>query len=206
MKKSILISIRPEWVAKILNGEKTIEIRKTAPKCEFPIDVYIYCTHGKRGLYVPSVMEKPFAILDTGFVWLSKDEHIQTAIKPIDGKVVAKFTLKKIENFINGMSELEREWVGKPDAEYDYFAYEKALEKACLTYEEAERYCPDQSFCAWHISDLEIFDEPKELSDFFSLPETYHHDHESMVDHYERKEARRLKRAPQSWSYIEVDE
>ena len=46
MIKSILISIRPEWVEKILNGEKTIEIRKTMPKCDLPIDVYIYCTKG----------------------------------------------------------------------------------------------------------------------------------------------------------------
>lgn len=29
--KSILISIKPKWVEKILNGEKTIEIRKTRP-------------------------------------------------------------------------------------------------------------------------------------------------------------------------------
>ena len=28
----IIISIKPEWVCKILNGEKTIEVRKTAPK------------------------------------------------------------------------------------------------------------------------------------------------------------------------------
>lgn len=30
--KCILISIKPEWVCKILNREKTIELRKTAPK------------------------------------------------------------------------------------------------------------------------------------------------------------------------------
>lgn len=29
--KCIIISIKPEWVCKILNGEKTIEIRKTKP-------------------------------------------------------------------------------------------------------------------------------------------------------------------------------
>jgi len=44
MTKSIILSVRPEWVAKILNGEKTIEIRRNAPKCDLPIDVYIYCT------------------------------------------------------------------------------------------------------------------------------------------------------------------
>ena len=42
--KSIIISIKPEWVYKILTGEKTLEIRKTFPVCEYPIDVYIYCT------------------------------------------------------------------------------------------------------------------------------------------------------------------
>lgn len=196
--KSILISIKPEWVEKILNGEKTIEIRKTAPKCELPIDVYIYCTQGRtRGTLIKHAFDGKYRV---GNCIGSNDNE------PLNGKVVAKFTLNKIENFINGMNEIERERDGKPDAEYDYFAYEKALEEACLTYEEAEEYCPDQSFYAWHISNLEVFDEPKELSEFFSLPKTYHHDHESMVDYYRNKEERRLKRAPQSWSYIEVDE
>jgi len=44
--KSILLSVRPEWTKKILNGEKTIEIRKTAPKCKLPAIVYIYETGG----------------------------------------------------------------------------------------------------------------------------------------------------------------
>ena len=30
--KQLLISIKPKWVAKILNGEKTIEIRKKVLK------------------------------------------------------------------------------------------------------------------------------------------------------------------------------
>lgn len=32
MGKAVLISIRPEWVEKILAGEKTLEIRKNRPK------------------------------------------------------------------------------------------------------------------------------------------------------------------------------
>lgn len=42
MSKAVLISIRPEWVRKILNGSKTVEIRKTAPKCGVPVRCYIY--------------------------------------------------------------------------------------------------------------------------------------------------------------------
>lgn len=42
--KSVLISIRPRWCAKIANGNKTIEVRKTRPKLGTPFKVYIYCT------------------------------------------------------------------------------------------------------------------------------------------------------------------
>ena len=42
--RAILMSIRPEWCEKIFNGEKTIEVRKTAPKLETPFTVYVYQT------------------------------------------------------------------------------------------------------------------------------------------------------------------
>ena len=47
MSKAILISIKPKWVAKILNGEKTIEIRKRFAK-DYVGWVYIYCTKDKK--------------------------------------------------------------------------------------------------------------------------------------------------------------
>ena len=183
MKKAILISIRPEWVARILGGEKIFEIRKTAPKCGLPIDVYIYCTQGRTKVtLIKHAFDDKYR---AGHCVGSNDNE------PLNGKVIAKFTLQSLFYvFRNPPSWLD-----------DWFA-----SKACVTKEEMKKYANGKSVCLWKISDLEVFDEPKELSDFFSLPETYHHDHESMVDYYERKEARRLKRAPQSWSYIEVDE
>lgn len=42
MDKSVLISIRPKWCEKIVNGEKTIEVRKTRPKLQTPFKCYIY--------------------------------------------------------------------------------------------------------------------------------------------------------------------
>lgn len=45
--KSVLISIRPEWCAKIALGEKTVEVRKTFPKInvfEMPLRCFIYET------------------------------------------------------------------------------------------------------------------------------------------------------------------
>lgn len=77
MSKAILISIKPKWVAKILNGEKTIEIRKTMPKCKLPIDVYIYCTKDKK--YANLVNRGGF----------------------LTGMVVAKFTLNEVNAFFS---------------------------------------------------------------------------------------------------------
>ena len=48
MAKAVLISIRPEWVNKILTGEKTLEIRKNRPTMQPPFRCYIYCTTGRK--------------------------------------------------------------------------------------------------------------------------------------------------------------
>lgn len=80
MSKSILISIKPEYVCKILNGEKTIEIRKTMPKCELPVKVYIYCTKGEPLTF--------FGLKSNGFIF-----------EKLNGKVVAEFTLNVVEDF-----------------------------------------------------------------------------------------------------------
>ena len=173
MKKAILISINPKWVAKILNGEKTLEIRKTFPKCDLPIDVYIYCTKDKK--YANLINRGGF----------------------LTGMVVAKFTLNKVEEI--------------------KFDDKQAQERACLTEEELFDYLfvntpyhedMKQGY-AWHINNLEIFDKPKELSDFSKLGvNAYYEKHagtnigylEFWNGIYEFK----LTTPPQSWCYIEV--
>ena len=45
MAKAVLISIRPEWVEKIANKWKTIEVRKSKPYLETHFKCYIYCTN-----------------------------------------------------------------------------------------------------------------------------------------------------------------
>lgn len=47
---AVLISTKPRWCAKIANGEKPLEVRKTRPKIETPFKCYIYQTKaGKVG-------------------------------------------------------------------------------------------------------------------------------------------------------------
>ena len=48
MSKAVLISIRQKWCQKIIEGRKTIEMRKTRPKIDTPFKCYIYkCGNGK---------------------------------------------------------------------------------------------------------------------------------------------------------------
>ena len=139
--KAILISIKPKWVAKILNGEKTIEIRKTMPKCDLPINVYIYCTKEDslcrlkdypKDRYVCEQEFKcnDFPKLDSGYDG--------------KGKIVAKFTLNEITMpFLKDITKT-----------------------SCLTVEELRNYLKGKPCYAWHIDNLVIFDKPKELSEF----------------------------------------
>ena len=53
MSRAVLISIRPKWCEKIINGEKAIEVRKTRPNLKTPFKVYIYCTSGRPDLNIP---------------------------------------------------------------------------------------------------------------------------------------------------------
>ena len=72
------MSIQPKWLVKILNGEKTMEIRRSVPDCKLPIDVYLYCTKGK-----PYISQKSRSKIT----------------KLMNGKVVAKFTLNISQAF-----------------------------------------------------------------------------------------------------------
>lgn len=215
-KKSILISIQPQWVEKILNGEKTIEIRKTMPKEELPCKVYIYCTQSK-----------PYILDNRKYDYLSnKYDLINYCLAKYDkdalnGKVVAEFTLNKIEIL----------WQNNKNKTSTATVVDKAIfeKQTCMTWEQYCEYhkCKNGKYSnsyAWHIDDLKIYDVPKELSEF------YKNNHRRIIDDLEfngcdEKHCKfaignsfigddgycdysmcpklRLTRPPQSWCYVE---
>ena len=218
--KAILISIKPKWVAKILNGEKTIEVRKTCPtqlrgdtpiKPE-PIDVYIYCTKDKQNMLHKNCINI-YWCEDSNFKATNKKLGIKT--QPyFNGKVVAKFTLNKVEDvrFI-----MDYHYGGH----YNIASYsnEKAFERdCCLSLREIDNYINkdnlykrDKIGYAWHIDNLVIFDKPKELSEFkvkrkinecsgckYLDTDTYEHC-------INCEEIKPLTKAPQSYMYVEVE-
>ena len=66
--KAVMISIKPKWVEKIVSGEKTVEVRKSAPKLERPFYCFIYCTkETKKGEPISYMLENG-KYFDTGKV------------------------------------------------------------------------------------------------------------------------------------------
>ena len=146
--KSVMISIQPQWVEKILNGVKTVEIRKSVPKLKPPFKCYIYCTKAKVG---KSHQYDAFGVNG----------------KPVEcgGTVVAEFACDEIK--YHGMEDL----IVKEDAE-------RALAGSCLTRKQVIDYLGGKNtdydydphrfdFYGWHISDLKVYEKPKELNEFY---------------------------------------
>lgn len=191
--KEIMISIQPQWVEKILNGEKTIEIRKTKPKCEFPCKVYIYCTKGRHKQYTPPLS-------DTNY------EHAFGYV--MNGKVVAEFTLNGVVKFdIKSIMTLN--------------VQQELMQKSCLGGLSLRNYLGNGFGYAWHIDNLKIYEEPKELSEFsYFIPNNKCEKHENGLscrncDAYNKEYDtcmacyylhRTIKRPPQSWCYVEKGE
>lgn len=189
MSKSVLISIQPKWCELIASGKKTVEVRKTKPKLQTPFKCYIYCT-------------KNYSL---GAFYNSQDLFAE----PSQGKVIGEFVCDKLI------------WV---IAHPDVFAghpllYKQAIMDACLTENEAEKFSNGKDLYGWHISDLVIYDKPKELREFTRFCEGisgkagcrgceyYYEENNESIGHYEEcccDNFRPLKRPPQSWCYVEA--
>lgn len=177
--KSILISIRPQWCEKIASGQKTIEVRKTAPK-EVPFKCYIYESRN-GGHRCKHCNEK-----DSCYSYAPKNVGCYNG----SGKVIGEF-------ICNNASELD----------YVYYwnnGYEFAT---CLTYRQVADYGKGKTLYGWHISDLKIYDTPKELSEF-SRPCSYSGLCFSCKRTSFKKDGNllcntKITRPPQSWMYVE---
>lgn len=158
--KAVLMSIRPEWCAKIASGHKTVEIRKTIPKLPTPFKVYVYCTD-------PDTVD-PHKYLET---------HYNGKIYKCNGKVFAEFVCDRI----------------RPEPEVADGLIDLCLSMtSCVEPADILKYANGKTVYSWHISNLVIYDKPKELGEFTRLRETKF-----------GYEPVKIKRPPQSWCYVE---
>ena len=182
--KAVLISIQPKWCELIANGKKTVEVRKTKTKLETPFKVYIYCTKpkGKNDIGL---------CLDNGKVGYVFKRNYETAqhfgIPILSGKVIGEFVCDEI----------------KTERPKSLYASHKTVINSCVPIQEIVDYVGENNFLYfWHISNLVIYDKPRELSEFYV----------SVKDHWETYDPSKyingcwkkpLKRPPQSWCYVE---
>lgn len=175
--KAVMISIQAKWVAHIINSEKTIEVRKTAPKLETPFKCYIYCTKAKDNYHII-----------TGLDWCTGK------FTRLDGKVIGEFICDEIFN--------TDDWIYS-----DEIAHIFTEKNMCLSYKELAEYLNGKVGYCWHISALKIYDEPKDISEFNTLckmPKEVNCENCPFYDWYEAKcVGRKLTRPPQSWCYVE---
>ena len=175
MSKAVLISIRPKWVEKIASGEKTIEVRKTRPNLATPFKAYIYCSQGNDA----------------------------RRLRGSWGKVIGEFACDRIYK------------IDKDSTDFLFKAgglsvYKKAAEEKCalcvaMTDDELHGYLGHCQGYGWHISDLLIYDQPRELSEFQRATDLCDSCHAEYT--WECTDCKKLggdiKRPPQSWCYVE---
>lgn len=202
--KAVLISIRPQWCEKIASGEKTIEVRKTAPK-EVPFKGYIYATRPKKYYKCGAVITSDELLwlangeveMGDGFkFWADGDEH-----QWLNGRIIGEFICDKVDEYTFSHYE----------AEYRVTHVEQKV--MCLNQPELIRYGKGKTLYGWHISDLKIYDKPKELSEFYTIAESGSDCccgcvwHETPLFEMPCRtctgERKYLYRPPQSWCYVE---
>mgnify|MGYP003571301963 CR=1 FL=1 len=148
---AVLISIKPEYCQLIAAGEKKIEVRKSRPKLETPFKCYIYCTKGKP-------------ILGRG-VWKNANGEVKdlTVCEDYDFDIYNKDSLFKANGKVIG------EFVCDYISEFFPERYPFNEDGTCLTPLQIMDYANGKKAYGWHISDLVIYDKPKELCEFFTV-------------------------------------
>lgn len=208
--KAVLRSIKPYWLYLILTGKKTVEIGKSCPQAkDWNKVVEMYCSKDMRSFN---------RIPEKGREWMCK----------YLGKVIGEFICDRIDRIekrgINNNFDYcylsLNEW-GNDDIEIEI----KDIQKSCISKSELNAY-GENSSCLYglHITDLKIYDKPKELREFYKpcpdpfnycttckhciriIPpdeEEYALYHGGQFDYWEEHCMNNLTRPPQSWCYVQ---
>lgn len=205
MSKAVLLSIRPEWCSRIFSGWKTVEIRKTRPaSLKEPFKCYIYCTKGTKFFCWKAVDHLYF-----------DDRSHNLFDRRADGMVVGEFICDDIRR-------IGREYCAvKEDIE-------SAISGSLLTVPQVKDYAGWKSgmsyadlkdLYGWHISELKIYDKPRDLDEFSRFGfwgmgrsncvcgnrrcKNYEPSYHYMTPPTCKIEGCSIYRPPQSWCYVE---
>lgn len=171
--RDVLMSIQPQWNMPIIEGIKKIVARKDKPTVATPFKCLIYCTQNE--LFVKLNNTNKFCIAKKS---LKKSHFEKRGDTIFSGKVIGEFICDKIYDIIphRDIPTFVNQYM---------FGWKENEGNTCLSFEELHKYLNGKKSYGWHISDLIIYDKPKELSEFKNL------------------KGEQLKRPFQSWGYVQ---
>lgn len=178
MKYDLLMSIKPYYAYLIMKGIKKAEIRKSCHKGKD--------WSGKIKVYV------------------SKDKKSFKRIPEADRAEFEKYLgTVACEFVVNGITEFTTDY-----RQADIDELDTILENACLSFEEAVDYDNGKCLYALNVTELKIYDKPKELCDYKTVRfvRGYHKKNETMIERLQnskRVEVTYVSKAPQSYMRIE---
>lgn len=207
--KAVLMSIKPKWCEKIFSGEKTVEVRKTAPKPELPFKVYVYCTtsgmrlYGNKNYYATDMLK----LLNGSAI---KAFENSSGLYKWNGKVIGEFVCDRV----NEIKPCFEYYADGYDIDDDY------LSETCLTQGQLREYGNGKPLYGWHITKPKRYDTPKELGEFYTLGNCEKYDFCNQCKNFHRGQGWLdgsyydedccldntripVTRAPQSWQYVE---
>ena len=171
--KAVLMSIKPKWCELIFGGEKTIEVRKTAPKLKPPFKVYMYQTKEKGGVKI-----------------------INDCLNSVygGGKVVGEFVCdEKHDIQFTGASYMINNDISLTNG---------IAKQSCLWFDDMFSYLGVKGGVALHIANPKRYDTPKELGEFKKgCNDMYDPQFGSYCGYCPHPCF--LTRPPQSWMYVE---
>ena len=98
-----------------------------------------------------------------------------------NGKVIGEFTCNRVTNLFSN----SRFWLDDDDVLH-----------TCLSAAEMRKYANGANgLYGWHISNLKIYDTPRELREFYAVP--------NEVEVALKEKPKPITRPPQSWRYVE---
>lgn len=189
MNQVLLYSIQPQHALNILNGIKTIEVRKR----DLPQWAKDKLAKGEKVVgYMYVTKGKPYLNKDTGNWFLLRGiDYIGYPV--INGLVVAKFEVSGSEKFDSCL--------GHP----------KLYIKACLQDEEVYKYGNGADLYAHLLTNVQAI-EPIKLSKFYSFRDEKHYNYvaisKNVAEGYRQTyiEMLRLKHSPQSFQTVWMEE
>lgn len=179
--RKVLASLKPYYYYLVGEGIKKIEVRKDMPKAS---------DWDNEVLFYMSKDEKSFAKIPKEF---------QEKYRKHFGKVGMQFICDKVERLEEHIEQ----------GGLYYILSDTFNEQAQLDNWELHDYGKGKTLYAWHISELKIYDRPRELSEFrkpcpygdlpcWICPSCDKDENDNLIQCFNT-----VSRPPQSWQYIE---